>query len=42
MNRAVAGTFALGGALAGVAGMIDAVYYGGVGFFMGYIAGSRR
>jgi len=41
VNRIVAGTFALGGALAGVAGLIDAVYYGGVGFFMGYIVGFK-
>jgi branched-chain amino acid transport system permease protein len=41
VNRTVANTFALGGALAGVAGLIDAVYYGGVGFFMGYIVGFK-
>ncbi|HXV26213.1 MAG TPA: branched-chain amino acid ABC transporter permease [Alphaproteobacteria bacterium] len=41
VNRTVATTFALGGALAGVAGLIDAVYYGGVGFFMGYIVGFK-
>jgi branched-chain amino acid transport system permease protein len=41
VNRVVAGTFALGGALAGVAGVIDAVYYGGVGFFMGYVVGFK-
>ncbi len=41
VNRAVSHTFALGGALAGIAGVIDAVYYGGVGFFMGYIVGFK-
>jgi branched-chain amino acid transport system permease protein len=41
VNRIVAGTFALGGALAGIAGLIDAVYYGGIGFFMGYIVGFK-
>ncbi len=41
VNRTVATTFALGGALAGVAGLIDAVYYGGVGFLMGYIVGFK-
>jgi branched-chain amino acid transport system permease protein len=41
VHHTVANTFALGGALAGVAGLIDAVYYGGVGFFMGYIVGFK-
>ncbi len=41
VNRTVAHAFALGGALAGIAGVIDAVYYGGVGFFMGYIVGFK-
>ena len=41
VDRTVARTFALGGALAGAAGVIDAVYYGGVGFFMGYIVGFK-
>lgn len=41
VNRTVAHTFALGGALAGIAGVIDGVYYGGVGFFMGYIVGFK-
>jgi branched-chain amino acid transport system permease protein len=41
INRVIAGTFALGGALAGAAGFIDAVYYGGVGFYLGYIVGFK-
>jgi len=41
VNGSVARTFALGGALAGAAGLIDAAYYGGVGFFMGYIVGFK-
>ena len=41
VDLTVARTFALGGALAGAAGVIDAVYYGGVGFFMGYIVGFK-
>ncbi len=41
LNRTVGRTFALGGALAGIAGVIDTVYYGGVGFFMGYIVGFK-
>jgi len=41
VDRTVALTFMLGAALAAAAGVIVAVYYGGVGFFMGYLIGFK-
>lgn len=41
VDRVVAWTFALGGVYAGAAGALIALYYGGVGFFTGYLVGFK-
>ncbi|WP_236024750.1 branched-chain amino acid ABC transporter permease [Arenibaculum pallidiluteum] len=40
-RRAVAAAFALGGALAAAAGLVVALHYGGVNFFMGWAIGFK-
>ncbi len=41
VNRTVATTFAVGGALAAAAGAVIALYYGGVNFYTGYLVGFK-
>ena len=41
IDRVIAGTFALGGALAGAGGLMVASYYGGVNFVMGFMMGFK-
>jgi len=41
VNRTVATTFAVGGALAAAAGTVIALYYGGVNFYTGYLVGFK-
>lgn len=41
VNRTVAATFAVGGALAAAAGAVIALYYGGVNFYTGYLVGFK-
>ncbi len=41
VDRTVAVTFAVGGALAAAAGAVIALYYGGVNFFTGYLVGFK-
>src|SRR5205085_12690314 len=41
VDRTIAATFVIGAALAGVAGMMVALYYGVVDFFMGFLAGIK-
>lgn len=41
IDRVIAGTFALGGALAGAGGLMVASYYGGVNFTMGFLMGFK-
>ncbi len=41
IDRVIAGSFALGGALAGAGGVMVASYYGGVNFVMGFLMGFK-
>ncbi|NUB08757.1 branched-chain amino acid ABC transporter permease [Azospirillum sp. Vi22] len=41
VDRTVATTFAVGGALAAAAGAVIALYYGGVNFYTGYLVGFK-
>jgi branched-chain amino acid transport system permease protein len=41
VDRVIAGSFALGGALAGAGGVMVASYYGGVNFVMGFVMGFK-
>jgi branched-chain amino acid transport system permease protein len=41
VDRVIAWTFAVGGLYAGAAGAVIALYYGGVGFFTGYLVGFK-
>lgn len=41
VDRTVAWTFVVGGAYAGAAGVVIALYYGGVNFFTGYLVGFK-
>jgi branched-chain amino acid transport system permease protein len=41
VNRVITATFVIGSALAAIAGVMVAMYYGVVNFFIGYVAGLK-